>query len=110
MPSTGLRDDDPLRSAAIPVMGWQKVFLTVVLITVAALAIWQPAETAVGLIGLCTFGYVATMTDRVMIFRRGLAARPITVTDEEARAIPDDELPPTRFWCPPTTNPKSSTI
>jgi glycosyltransferase XagB len=89
----GLRDDDPLRSAAIPVMGWQKVFLSVLLIGVIALAIWRPNETAVGLIGVCTFGYVCTMADRVLIFRRGLAARPITVTDAEARAIPDDELP-----------------
>ena len=102
----GLRDDDPLRSAAIPVMGWQKVFLTVVLITVAPLAIWRPAETAVGLIGLCTFGYVATMTDRVMIFRRGLAARPITVTDEEARAVPDDELPAYTILVPAYNEPE----
>ena len=88
-----LREDDPLRSAAIPVMGWQKVVLTVLLVSVVCLAIWRPMQTAVALIGLCTLGYVLTMTDRVMIFRRGLESRPITITDEQARAIPDDQLP-----------------
>ena len=33
------------------------------------------------------------MLDRVLIFKEGLASRPITISDEEARAIPDDELP-----------------
>ena len=33
------------------------------------------------------------MVDRVMIFRQGLASRPIVVGDEEARAIPDADLP-----------------
>jgi glycosyltransferase XagB len=88
-----LREDDPLRSAAIPVMGWQKVVLAVLLVSVVVLAIWRPMQTAVALIGLCTLGYVLTMTDRVMIFRRGLESRPITITDEQARAIPDDQLP-----------------
>src|SRR4051794_9026559 len=49
--------------------------------------------TAVALIGICTLGYVLTMLDRVLIFREGLASRPIVVTDEEARAIPDEALP-----------------
>jgi cellulose synthase/poly-beta-1,6-N-acetylglucosamine synthase-like glycosyltransferase len=102
----GLRDDDPLRSASVPVMGWQKSFLAVVLIAVAALAIWRPNQTAVGLIGVCTFGYVCTMADRVLIFRRGLAARPIGVTDEQARAIPDDELPPYTILVPAYNEPE----
>lgn len=89
----GLRDDDPLRSAAIPVMGWQKVALTAVLITVTVFGLWRPMQTGVAMIGLCTLGYVLTMADRVMIFRRGLASRPVTVTDEQALAIPDDQLP-----------------
>ena len=31
----------------------------------------RPMGTAVTLVGLCTFGYVCTMIDRVLIFRRG---------------------------------------
>ena len=33
------------------------------------------------------------MTDRVLIFSRGLESRPITITDDEARAIPTQALP-----------------
>ena len=33
------------------------------------------------------------MADRVLIFRKGLASRPIAISDEQARAIPDDDLP-----------------
>ncbi|SEH93282.1 Glycosyltransferase, catalytic subunit of cellulose synthase and poly-beta-1,6-N-acetylglucosamine synthase [Mycolicibacterium rutilum] len=102
----GLRDDDPLRSAAIPVMGWQKGFLAVVLLAVVVFAIWRPMQTGVAMIGLCTFGYVLTMADRVMIFRRGLAARPITVTDEQARALTDDELPPYTILVPAYNEPE----
>lgn len=102
----GLRDDDPLRSAAIPVMGWQKVALAIVLVGVVVFAIWRPMQTGVALIGLCTFGYVLTMADRVMIFRRGLAARPITITDEQARALTDDELPPYTILVPAYNEPE----
>ncbi len=89
----GLREDDLLKSASIPVMGWQRLVLWGLLVVTVGFAIWQPMPTAVALIGLCTFGYVLTMLDRVMIFRQGLASRPIVVTDEEARAIPDADLP-----------------
>jgi cellulose synthase/poly-beta-1,6-N-acetylglucosamine synthase-like glycosyltransferase len=86
--------------------GGRRLRLAVLLIAVAALAVWRPNETAVGLIGVCTFGYVATMADRVLIFRRGLAARPISVTDEQARAIPDDGLPPYTILVPAYNEPE----
>ena len=89
----GLREDDPIHSAAQAVSGWQRPVLAVVLAATIGFAIWKPMGTAVTLVGLCTFAYVCTMIDRVAIFRRGLAARPIVVTDEEARAIPDADLP-----------------
>lgn len=89
----GLRSDDPLRSASVAVTGWQRPTLWILLITVIAFAVWQPMTTAVVLVGLCTAAYVFTMTDRVLLFRDGLASRPIIVTDEEALAVPDDDLP-----------------
>lgn len=89
----GLRADDPLRSAAIPVMGWQRAALWVMLAVVVVFAIWKPMGTAIVLIGLCTLAYVVTMVDRVLIFRQGLACRAIVVSDEEARATTDSELP-----------------
>lgn len=88
-----LREDDPMRSASIAVMGWQKAIVGVAVLVAVGCAIWQPMGTAVVLVGICTVGYVATMADRVLIFRRGLESRPITVTDEQARAIPDADLP-----------------
>ena len=71
-----------------------------------ALAILRPMGTAVTLVGLCTLGYVCTMIDRVLIFRRGLAARPIVVTDEEARGIPDADLPPYTVLVPAYNEPE----
>ena len=89
----GLREDDPMRSASNPVMGWQRVVLWTLLVVTVGFAIWRPMETAVALIGLCTFGYVFTMLDRVLIFKAGLASAAIVISDEEARAVPDAELP-----------------
>ena len=89
----GLRDDHPSQSASQAVMGWQRPVLWALLVLTIAFAVWQPLGTAVVLIGLCTLGYVLTMLDRVLIFREGLASQPITISDEQARAIPDAELP-----------------
>ncbi|MCV7356973.1 glycosyltransferase [Mycolicibacterium fluoranthenivorans] len=89
----GLREEHPMQSASRAVWGWQKpTLLTAVGVTLIS-AVLFPMQTAVTLIGLCTFGYVLTMTDRLLIFREGLASKPITITDEQARAIPDDDLP-----------------
>ena len=74
-------------------MGWQRWVGWSLLLALIGLAIWRPMGTAVTLVGLSTFGYLLTMLDRVMIFREGLASRAIVITDDEARAIPYDELP-----------------
>lgn len=89
----GLREDHPLQSASTAVVGWQRPVLWTLLLVIIGCAIWRPTGTAVVLMGLCTLGYVLTMLDRVLIFKESLASRPITISDEEARAIPDDELP-----------------
>lgn len=89
----GLREDNPLQSASTPVIGWQRVAVWSLLAIVVGCAIFWPMGTAVTLIGMCTLGYVLTMFDRVLIFREGLASRAIVITDEEARAAPDAELP-----------------
>ncbi|MCX6483147.1 MAG: glycosyltransferase [Mycobacterium sp.] len=101
----GLRDDDPLRSASISVIGWQRTVLWVLLVGVTAFGIWKPMQTAIVLIGLCTIAYVLTMVDRVLIFRQGLASRAIVVTESEARAIPDAELPPYTILVPAYNEP-----
>ncbi len=88
-----LRDDHPMQSASRAVWGWQKPTLLTLLGITLTFAVLFPMQTAVTLIGLCTLGYVLTMTDRVLIFREGLASRPITISDEQARATPDADLP-----------------
>ena len=89
----GLRDDNPTRSASITVTKGQRIALWSALVITVASLIWQPMATAVGLIALCTFGYLLTMVDRLLIFRKGLGSRAIVVPDEVARAIPDVDLP-----------------
>ncbi len=89
----GLRAVDPLRSASTAVVGWQKGVLIGFCVVVIGLAIWQPVATATSLIGLCTLFYVGSLGDRLLIFRRGLASGPISISDERARAVPDSDLP-----------------
>lgn len=102
----GLREDDPLCSASVPVTGWQRAVLWSLLVIVIGCAVWQPLNTAVVLIGLCTAGYLVTMLDRVLIFRQGLASRAIVISEERARAIPDDELPPYTILVPAYNEPE----
>ncbi|MDV3127578.1 glycosyltransferase [Mycobacterium sp. 21AC1] len=102
----GLREDDPLQSASMAVTPQQRRLLWALLITVVVFAIWHPMGTAVALVGICTAAYVFSMIDRVMIFRDGLASRPITITDEQARAIPDDNLPTYTILVPAYNEPE----
>jgi cellulose synthase/poly-beta-1,6-N-acetylglucosamine synthase-like glycosyltransferase len=88
-----LREEDPVRSASVAVVGWQRAVLWTLLVVTTGFAIWRPLQTAVVLIAVCTLAYVLTMIDRVLIFRQGLAYRAIVISDEQARAIPDAELP-----------------
>ncbi|WP_396918837.1 glycosyltransferase [Mycolicibacterium sp.] len=102
----GLREDDPVHSASTPLLGWQKPVLWALLAIVLAFGVWRPMQTAVVLIGLCTLAYLLTLGDRVLIFKRGLASRPIVIADEVARAIPDDELPPYTILVPAYNEPE----
>ncbi|MGB3482385.1 MAG: glycosyltransferase [Mycobacterium sp.] len=101
-----LRDEDPVASAAKPVLGWQKTVLWALLVIVVGCVLWQPLRTAVVLVGLCTAGYLLTLIDRVLIFRQGLAASAIRITDEEAREIPDEDLPPYTILVPAYNEPE----
>lgn len=102
----GLRNEDPGRSASVAIIGWQRAVIWTVLVVTVGFGIWRPMQTAVALIGLCTLGYVLTMIDRVQIFRQGLAYRAIVISDEQARAIPDDELPPYTILVPAYNEPE----
>jgi cellulose synthase/poly-beta-1,6-N-acetylglucosamine synthase-like glycosyltransferase len=102
----GLREEDPVCSASIPVVPWQRWVLWSLLLTAIGFAIWKPAGTAVVLVGLSTLGYLLTMADRLMIFRDGLASRAIVITDEQARSIPDADLPPYTILVPAYNEPE----
>lgn len=104
----GLLEQDPMRSAAMPLMGWQRLALWGGLVAVATGVVFWPQATAIILVGLCTAAYVFTILDRVLIFRHGLATRAIVVTDDEARSIPDSNCRPTPCWCRRSGSPRSS--
>ncbi|NKZ14573.1 glycosyltransferase [Mycolicibacterium septicum DSM 44393] len=102
----GLREDDPVHSASKPLIGWQKPVLVALLVIVIAFGIWRPLQTTVTLIGLCTLAYLLTLGDRVLIFKRGLASRPIVIPDDVARAIPDEDLPAYTILVPAYNEPE----
>lgn len=102
----GLRDDDPVRSASVAVLGWQKRALWVLLGLTVVAAVLFPKATAVTFVGLCTAAYVVSMVDRMLTFRAGLASRAIVVPDEVARAIPDADLPDYTILVPAYNEPE----
>lgn len=90
----GLRDRDPLASAAVAFVPWQKwVGAVAVLVLVVALVV-ATTGTLVVLTALCTAAYLITLADRLILLSRGLARDAIlTVTDELALAVPEEDLP-----------------
>lgn len=102
----GLREDSPLQSASVTVVRWQRILLWTLLVLFVVCVLWRPMGTAVVLIGLCTLGYLLTMVDRLLIFRQGLASRAIVVSDDEALALADDELPPYTILVPAYNEPE----
>jgi len=90
----GLFEGQPHMSAAVTVTRGQRVALLGALaVVVAALVLW-PRQTGVILVALAMVMYLSNLTDRVMLFSRGVGSAPeIAVTDDEARAIADDNLP-----------------
>lgn len=90
----GLRLRDPDRSASVAFNRPQKVIGFGLLGGIALLVVAWPTATLAALVSMATVAYVATLVDRVVIFRRGLTSGALRVTDEQALAIPKDELPP----------------
>ncbi|MCZ4563306.1 glycosyltransferase [Rhodococcus sp. IEGM 1401] len=90
----GLADRNPLASAAIAFVPWQKYTAIGAALLLLACGVFAPVGTLLAVTVVCTIGYLLAMIDRLLLFSRGLDASAIvTVTDEEARAVPDDRLP-----------------
>ncbi len=70
--------------------------------------IWQPMTTAVILDWrMCTLGYLLTMArPGAHLPGRARLRGAIVITDDEARAIPDDELPPYTILVPAYNEPE----
>ncbi|TSD48933.1 glycosyltransferase [Rhodococcus sp. KBS0724] len=90
----GLRERKPISSASVAFYPWQRNVLFTLLAVAILCLIFFLTPTLITLTLLCTLGYVWTMVDRLILFMRGLDASAImTISDEVALALTDDELP-----------------
>ncbi|MGC5257454.1 glycosyltransferase [Gordonia sp. DT218] len=89
-----LRDEDPLMTASVPFSRGQKIIGLGTLAVIVVLLVVFPIGATAGLVSVATVVYILALIDRVTIFRRGLVSGAIAITDEQARAIADADLPP----------------
>lgn len=97
----GLRETDAMASASVAFLPWQRNSLLGLAALAVVCAVFAPLATLIVVMAVCTFGYIAVMVDRVVLFTRGMARDAIlTVDDETARALPDADLPPYTILVP----------
>ncbi len=90
----GLRNEQPQFSASVTATGRQRRALVAVAVLLALGLVLDARVTAIVLVGLATYLYAAILVYRVVLFRRSLRSSVLhTVTDEQARAVPDEALP-----------------
>ncbi|WP_343287400.1 glycosyltransferase [Gordonia sp. SID5947] len=89
-----LRDEDPEMTASVPFSRGQKIIGLSLVVVIVALLVIFPIATIAALVSIATVVYILALVDRVLIFRRGLVNGAIVITDDEAMAIADDDLPP----------------
>jgi len=90
----GLRQDRPELSAASTLVPWQRIALLASAASVVLLAVLAPRVAGTLVVGACVVCYVAAVLFRLRLFVLSLKvdAR-IMVSEEEARALSDDDLP-----------------
>ncbi|MEV6770179.1 glycosyltransferase [Nocardia sp. NPDC051030] len=97
----GLRESDPLASASVAFMPWQRNTALAIVALIVLCAVFFPLGTLATLVAICTAGYLAVLIDRLLILTRGMDRDAIlTIDDERARALSDDELPPYTILVP----------
>ena len=90
----GLRQRWPRHSAHVVVTRSQGTGLVVVLAAVIAAAIWQPLPTVRAVIGVITVWYAVAIAFRVaLVLAASRRDHRVRVSDADARAVPDEELP-----------------
>jgi cellulose synthase/poly-beta-1,6-N-acetylglucosamine synthase-like glycosyltransferase len=90
----GLAEASPELSASSTTTAGQRVAMATALAAVLVPAVLRPEGTATAVLAATTLLYAAIVILRWRLFVAG--SRPgtvITVTDDEARAVPDDDLP-----------------
>lgn len=103
----GLREKHPLSSASVAFYPWQRTLLLGIVILLIGSALLFPIPTLVSLTLLCTIAYVWTLVDRLILFHRGLDGSTIvSISDEEALALTDDQLPPYTILVPAYNEPE----
>lgn len=97
----GLRESDPMASASVAFMPWQRNTALGLLVLIVVCGVFFPMTTLTVLVACCTAGYLVAMGDRLLIFQRGLARDSImTVSDDRAKALADQDLPPYTILVP----------
>jgi len=92
--TTGLARKTPLLSASHTFSRRQVVVIGGVVVGIVALAVAWPIPMAVTAVTVAIILYLANLADRLWLFSNGLSgSTAIRISPEEARAIPDEELP-----------------
>nr|WP_278315166.1 glycosyltransferase [Lolliginicoccus levis] len=90
----GLSWRDPLASASRAFLPWQRnMLIALAAATAGFIALW-PLLALTVIMAVLTAAYVVTISDRVLLFARGLRGDAILrISDAEALALDDDDLP-----------------
>ena len=89
-----LRDADPLLSAERTIIPRQRNGIIATVLVLLVLTVLWPLVVLPVLLGLATLAYVSTIGFRVsLMYHAARHPDTVTVSDEEARAYPDDALP-----------------
>ncbi len=90
----GLATAAPAYSARSVLVRWQGVVLAVLTAGLLAGLLLSPRTAGVVVIALVVLAYIAALGYRLALFRLGArGGRTVMVSDEEARSVPDDQLP-----------------
>ena len=90
----GLRNLWPGLSAHVVLTRIQKVLLAAVVVLAAAALVWRPVGTLQILIGFITVVYSGAIAFRVaLVWAAGRQEHRVWISNEEARAVPDEDLP-----------------
>jgi cellulose synthase/poly-beta-1,6-N-acetylglucosamine synthase-like glycosyltransferase len=90
----GLREAAAGLSAHTVLTGAQRVVIGIVAVVLAVALLLAPFTTLRALVALATAGYAASLIYRILLFKRGLSSdHLVDVSDEEALAMPDADLP-----------------